>query len=167
MAAGQQLRRPPFVDTVTEIMRRRSFLQYSHRSLLLDGGGGVLFAICAVLEEEFTLSSAAAGGWVWPWVGGLGSNSNSNPKSLSLLVSPPEEEDSAEVLLDEMFEMLGGLIQRASLLVSGDSQVEKSAGFDDPVNSNEKLSLLKVAAMIENSAKSGAETIDLGSGGED
>ncbi|CAL1376187.1 unnamed protein product [Linum trigynum] len=109
------------------------------------------------------------------------------------------------VELDEMFEMLGGLIQRASLLVSGDSQVEKSAGFDDPVakiaketglvteklveaggelgtdelkalgrssstraaffsgevNSNEKLSLLKVAAMIENSAKSGAETIDL------
>ncbi|CAI0418620.1 unnamed protein product [Linum tenue] len=78
------------------------------------------------------------------------------------------------VELDEMFEMLGGLIQRASLLVSGDSQVEKSTGFDDPVakiaketglvsevNSNEKLSLLKVAAMIENSAKSGAETIDL------
>ncbi|KAK0589050.1 hypothetical protein LWI29_008982 [Acer saccharum] len=99
---------------------------------------------------------------------------------------------------DKMFETFDGLIQRASGLLSGDTQMEKRIGFDDPVDkiekhhvitddsfhkkdgvlglakssstkanffsgegNTDKLSLMKMAAVIENSANSGAIVLDL------
>ncbi|CAN1181273.1 Plant intracellular Ras-group-related LRR protein 5 [Linum perenne] len=92
------------------------------------------------------------------------------------------------VKLEEMFDSLDGLIHRASLLVSGKEKffglevepvvrIGKLSGLigtDEfsgmiskvefgvsEVKYDEKLSLLKVAAVIENSMKTGAESIDL------
>ncbi|KAH7578650.1 hypothetical protein ACOSP7_000003 [Xanthoceras sorbifolium] len=108
---------------------------------------------------------------------------------------------------EKMFETFGGLIQRAPGLVSGDTQMEKRIGFDDPVDkiekehvitgenfvkrredhdfekkdgilrlvkssstkanfisgegNTDKLSLMKMAAVIEKSANSGAVVLDL------
>ncbi|CAN0842955.1 Plant intracellular Ras-group-related LRR protein 5 [Linum grandiflorum] len=127
-------------------------------------------------------------------------------RTVSVFQSREQSREALHLVeLDEMFESLDGLIQRASLLVSGDAAgKEKLAGVEEPVvrigkvpglvgrerkedgelstdefaglgrsssskatffsgevKSDEKLSLLKVAAVIENSAKSGVEFIDL------
>ncbi|KAF5729691.1 Protein lap1 [Tripterygium wilfordii] len=110
------------------------------------------------------------------------------------------------VEIDKMLETFDGLIQRTSLLASGDTQMEKRDGFSDPVEKieresvinygslvkkmkdgelekdsfkgfrrtsstkasffsgigeDEKFSLMKVAAVIENTAKTGEVVVDL------
>ncbi|TYI91429.1 hypothetical protein E1A91_D03G192000v1 [Gossypium mustelinum] len=86
------------------------------------------------------------------------------------------------VEVDDMFETFDGLIQRASLLVSGDNLEEKLWEFDGETvinddslvtssstkascnsgeDSSEKLNLMKTTTLIENTAKMGAIVLDL------
>ncbi|CAN1356878.1 Plant intracellular Ras-group-related LRR protein 5 [Linum perenne] len=94
-------------------------------------------------------------------------------RTVSVFQSREQSREALHLVeLDEMFESLDGLIQRASLLVSGKEKFEgleeepvvrigKASGLIGEVKSDEKLSLLKLAAVIENSVKTGAESIDL------
>ncbi|CAN1200043.1 Plant intracellular Ras-group-related LRR protein 5 [Linum perenne] len=114
-------------------------------------------------------------------------------RTVSVFQSREQSREALHLVeLDEMFESLDGLIQRASLLVSGKEKFEgleeepvvrigkasgligtdefsglerssssKATFFSGEVKSDEKLSLLKLAAVIENSVKTGAESIDL------
>ncbi|KAG8637835.1 hypothetical protein MANES_15G169300v8 [Manihot esculenta] len=52
------------------------------------------------------------------------------------------------VEIDKMFGTFDGLIQRASLLVSGDTQKEKVVDFSDPVEKIERESLVNVENLI-------------------
>lgn len=52
------------------------------------------------------------------------------------------------VEIDKMFGTFDGLIQRASLLVSGDTQKEKVVDFSDPVENIERESLVNVENLI-------------------
>ncbi|XP_050231190.1 plant intracellular Ras-group-related LRR protein 5-like [Mercurialis annua] len=114
-------------------------------------------------------------------------------RTMVLFRSHEQKKEALHVLeVDKLFETFDGFIQKASVLVSGDNQMEKMEvySFSDPVekfveenivkeenlikgsSSNkpaffsgedepEKLSLMKVASIIENSAKSEDVVLDL------
>ncbi|XP_061361450.1 plant intracellular Ras-group-related LRR protein 5-like [Gastrolobium bilobum] len=121
-------------------------------------------------------------------------------KTMVLFQSHEQRREALHLLqLEKMFQTFGDLIQRASELVSGDTQKEKPHTLAEPLEkfarddvitdetlvkkkeeeqtqkndfkaekflsaahgSSEKLSLMKVATLIENCAKSGAEILDL------
>ncbi|TYI70050.1 hypothetical protein E1A91_D08G194900v1 [Gossypium mustelinum] len=128
-------------------------------------------------------------------------------KTMVLFQSHQQKKEALYLVeADKMFETFDGLIQRASLLVSGDTQDEKVTTFREQVrkfdreavisddslvkrkedgdldkddvkglvrsssskasffsgeNSSEKLNLMKTAALIENTAKTGGIVLDL------
>nr|AMM42832.1 LRR-RLK [Vernicia fordii] len=128
-------------------------------------------------------------------------------KTMVLFQSHEQKKEALHLVeIDKMLETFDGLIQRSSLLVSGDTQKDKMVDFADPVekigreslviednlinrredgelekngfkglvkssstkgaffsgeDEPEKLSLMKVAAIIENSAKTEAIVLDL------
>ncbi|KAE8678495.1 Plant intracellular Ras-group-related LRR protein 5 [Hibiscus syriacus] len=114
-------------------------------------------------------------------------------KTMVLFQSHEQKKDALHLVeADKLFETFDGLIQRASLLVSGDTQDEKVTTFGEHVskfdtetiitddslvkqeedgeldkddakgeNSSEKLNLMKTAALIENTARTGGVVLDL------
>ncbi|KAG4206320.1 hypothetical protein ERO13_A03G001800v2 [Gossypium hirsutum] len=104
-------------------------------------------------------------------------------KTMVLFQSHEQKKEALYLVeVDDMFETFDGLLQRASLLVSGDNLEEKVWGFDGETvisddslvtssstkascnsgeDSSEKLNLMKTATLIENTAKMGAIVLDL------
>ncbi|MFQ6657106.1 hypothetical protein Gotur_026917 [Gossypium turneri] len=115
-------------------------------------------------------------------------------KTMVLFQSHEQKKEALYMVeVDDMFETFDGLIQRASLLVSGDNLEEKVWGFDGETviradslvtsscnsgkcnvvlnkcfwcifvgeDGSEKLNLMKIATLIESTAKMGAIVLDL------
>ncbi|KAK8650297.1 hypothetical protein V6N13_139942 [Hibiscus sabdariffa] len=190
---------PAFLETVEEIMRL-------YRSLPPRPSIGDVEAAKSVLktvenEEKLKLEEISKENPPEDVPGELFSVLQQARKTMVLFQSHEQKKDALHLVeADKMFETFDGLIQRASSLVSGDSQVEKlttfgeqackfdtesvitddssvkreeddakglvrtssaKASFFSGENSSEKLNLMKTAAVIENTARTGGVVLDL------
>ncbi|XVF51959.1 hypothetical protein PTKIN_Ptkin04bG0226100 [Pterospermum kingtungense] len=196
---------PAFVETVQEIMRLYRSLPPRPSIEEVDAAKSVLKTV--ENEEKIKLEEISKEQAPEDVPEELFSVLQQVKKTMVLFQSHERKKDALFLLeADKMFETFDGLIQRASLLVSGDTQDEKANTFGEQVrkldresvisddtllkrkedgeldkddtkglvrssstmasyfsgeDSSEKLSLMKTAALIENTAKTGAVVLDL------
>ncbi|KAA8525905.1 hypothetical protein F0562_007995 [Nyssa sinensis] len=176
---------PTYVETVEEIMK--IYRSLPPRPLIEEVEAAISVVKTVNAEQQMKLeqiSSQLAPQDVPPE---LFSVLQQIRKTMVVFQSHEQSKEALHLVeLDKMFQTFDELIQRTSELVSGDTQMEKQIdlgkaeepkadGLKDLVRSSstkatifssgegdtEKLSLIKVAAIIENSAKSGAGVLDL------
>ncbi|XP_059656758.1 plant intracellular Ras-group-related LRR protein 5-like [Cornus florida] len=193
---------PAYVETVEEIMRTYRSLPPRPTIEEVEAAISVVKTVNAEQETRLEEISNQVGPQGVPPE--LFSLLQQVRKNVVLFQSHEQRKEAMHLVeLDKMFERFDELIQRASGLVSGDTQMEKQSDLGDPVleigreavmikdrvaeepkvddlkglirsssakaitvfslgeADEERLSLMKVAALIEKTAKSGALVLDL------
>ncbi|XVF52382.1 hypothetical protein PTKIN_Ptkin05aG0013900 [Pterospermum kingtungense] len=189
---------PAFVETVQEIMRL--YRSLPPRPSIADVEAAMSVLKTVETEEKIKLEEISKEQAPEDVPEELFSVLQQVRKNMVLFQSHEQKKEALYLVeADKLFESFDGLIQRASSLVSGDTQDEKVTTFGEQVsgdglvkikedgefdkddaiakglvrsssakasfflgeNSSEKLSLMKTAALIENTAKTGAIVLDL------
>ncbi|TYH81548.1 hypothetical protein ES332_D03G208600v1 [Gossypium tomentosum] len=171
---------PAFIETIQEIMRLYKSLPPRPSIEEVEAAKTVLQT--AKNEEKTKLEAISKDQYHHQPLEGVPDELLSilqQVRKTTVLFQSHEQKKEALYLVevDDMFETFDGLIQRASLLVSGDNLEEKVWGFDGETvisddsfvtsscnsgeDGSEKLDLMKIATLIESTTKMGAIVLDL------